>query len=80
MQEIFSTDSAVVSIDREVLGGTPVFKGTRVPIKSLLDYLEDGYSVDEYLDHFPSVKKEQVVQFLEVSAKEYLVNHYESIA
>jgi uncharacterized protein (DUF433 family) len=46
------------------LGGTPVFVGTRVPIKTLLDYLEAGDSLDEFLDHFPSVSHEQVIAYL----------------
>lgn len=56
----------------EVLGGTPVFKGTRVPIKNLIDYLEAGDSLAEFLEDFPSVSREQVVQFLEL-AKEALL-------
>jgi uncharacterized protein (DUF433 family) len=69
----------IVVIDRDILGGTPVFKGTRVPIKNLLDYLEGGYDIDEFLDHFPAVKKEQVIRFLKISVKEYLTTH-ENIA
>jgi uncharacterized protein (DUF433 family) len=57
----------VVNIDKEILGGTPVFNGTRVPIKNLFDYLETGDSIDEFLDDFPSVKREQVVKLLEFS-------------
>jgi uncharacterized protein (DUF433 family) len=73
--------SDVVTVDREILSGTPVFKGTRVPVKNLLDYLEGGYDLEVFLDHFPSVKKEQVVKFLEASGREYLVSHYhESLA
>ena len=66
----------VISVDKEILGGTPVFQGTRVPVKNLLDYIKAGYDVEEFLDHFPSVTKEQILHFLEVSGKEYLVNHY----
>jgi uncharacterized protein (DUF433 family) len=50
----------VINIDKEILGGTPVFNGTRVPIKNLFDYLETGETVDEFLDDFPSVTKEQI--------------------
>ncbi len=57
----------VINIDQEILGGTPVFYGTRVPIKNLFDYLEEGETVAEFLDDFPSVKKEQVIQLLEIS-------------
>jgi len=53
------------------MGGTPVFVGTRVPMKILLDYLEAGDSLDEFLDHFPSVKREQAIATLEL-AKEML--------
>lgn len=65
----------IIAIDRNILGGAPVFKGTRVPVKNLLDYLEAGCEISEFLDHFPTVKKDQVIYFLEVSIKEYLENH-----
>jgi uncharacterized protein (DUF433 family) len=58
-------DGGVVHSDLEILGGTPVFVGTRVPVQSLVDYLEGGYSVNEFLDNFPSVRREQVNAFLE---------------
>lgn len=51
----------------EVLGGTPVFTGTRVPVQTLLDYLEAGDSLDEFLAGFPSVRREQAVAFLEMA-------------
>jgi uncharacterized protein (DUF433 family) len=60
--------------DPDILGGTPVFVGTRVPVKTLLDYLEAGDSLDEFLDHFPSVDREQAVAVLEL-AKEMLLAH-----
>jgi uncharacterized protein (DUF433 family) len=66
-----STRTPVVHSDPEILGGTPVFVGTRVPLRNLIDYLEDGYSLDEFLDDFPSVSREQVVAALE-SAHEAL--------
>ena len=49
----------------EILGGTPVFSGTRVPVKNLTDYLEAGDTLDEFLDDFPSVSREQAIAFLE---------------
>ena len=49
----------------QILSGTPVFAGTRVPVKNLTDYLENGESIDEFLDDFPSVTRDQVIQFLE---------------
>lgn len=57
--------STVVHSDPDILGGTPVFAGTRVPVQTLLDYLEGGESIDDFLDGFPSVKREQIVDFLE---------------
>ena len=62
----------VVSRDPEVMSGAVVFPGTRVPVQTLLDYLEAGESVDDFLDGFPSVTREQVIAFLE-EAKERLV-------
>ena len=61
----------VIHSDPDILGGTPVFIGTRVPIKTLLDYLAAGDSLDEFLDHFPSVSREQAIATLEL-AKEML--------
>ena len=49
------------------MGGTPVFAGTRVPVQTLLDYIEGGETIDDFLDGFPSVTREQVVAFLEVA-------------
>ena len=61
-----------ISLAPDVLGGTPVFAGTRVPVQTLLDYLEGGESIDDFLEGFPSVKREQVVSFLEL-AKDRLI-------
>lgn len=58
---------SVVHSDPEILGGTPVFVGTRVPVKNLLDYLAAGDSLDQFLDDFPSVRREQAVAALEVA-------------
>ena len=69
-----TTSTSVVNIDPEVLGGTPVFMGTRVPVKSLFDYIEAGESLDEFLRQFPSVKREQAIAALEF-AHEALVTH-----
>ncbi len=63
---------SVIRSDTAVLGGTPVFAGTRVPIKNLLDYLAAGDSLDTFLDHFPSVTREQAVAAIE-GAKNLLV-------
>jgi uncharacterized protein (DUF433 family) len=66
--------SPVIHSDPEIRSGAPVFVGTRVPVQTLLDYLEDGDSLDVFLDHFPSVAREQAVAVLEL-AKEMLVEH-----
>ena len=58
---------SVVRSDPDVLGGTPVFAGTRVPLKNLVDYLAAGDSLDRFLDHFPSVTREQAVAALEIA-------------
>ena len=58
---------SVVHSDPEILGGTPVFVGTRVPVKSLYDHLEAGDTLDEFLESFPSVSREQVVAALELA-------------
>ena len=66
-------ETRVLHSDPEILGGTPVFVGTRVPVKSLFDYLEAGDSLDEFLESFPSVTREQAVTALEV-AKDLLIS------
>jgi uncharacterized protein (DUF433 family) len=58
--------------DPEILGGTPVFVGTRVPVQSLFDHLEAGDSIDDFLEGFPSVRREQVIAVLEEFRKELL--------
>jgi len=63
---------SVISCSPKVMGGTPVFSGTRVPVQTLLDYLESGESIDDFLAGFPSVNREQVIEFLE-QAKDRLV-------
>jgi uncharacterized protein (DUF433 family) len=59
------TRSSVVEVSSDVLGGTPVFKGTRVPVSTLLDYLAAGDPLERFLDHFPTVGREQAVALLE---------------
>lgn len=58
-------DKPIVSCSPDIMGGTPVFAGTRVPIQTLLDYLEAGENIDEFLEGFPTVKRDQVIAFLE---------------
>jgi uncharacterized protein (DUF433 family) len=55
----------VITSSPEVLGGTPVFAGTRVPVRTLIDYLEGGESIDDFLEGFPSVTREQVIAILQ---------------
>lgn len=59
----------IIASDPEIMGGTPCFAGTRVPVQTLLDYLEAGDSIDEFLEGFPTVKREQVVAFLETATE-----------
>lgn len=66
----------VICRDPEVMGGTPVFCGTRVPEQTLLDYLKGGETIDDFLAGFPSVAREQVIQFLE-EAKDRLLESAE---
>jgi uncharacterized protein (DUF433 family) len=56
-----------IQTDLDILGGTPVFAGTRVPVRTLLDYLEAGDTLDEFLNHFPTVSREQAVAVLELA-------------
>lgn len=58
---------SIVQIDPDILGGTPVFRGTRVPVKNLLDYLAAGDTLDQFLDDFPTVEREQAVAALELA-------------
>ena len=58
-------NQAVICRDPEVMGGTPVFCGTRIPVQTLLDDLEAGETIDQFLEGFPSVSREQVIALLE---------------
>jgi uncharacterized protein (DUF433 family) len=64
--------SDIVHSDPEILGGTPVFVGTRVPVRTLLVYLESGETLEEFLDNFPTVTKEQAIAFLEEAGRALL--------
>ena len=57
----------LITVDRDILGGTPVFKGTRVPVKTLFEYLENNYTLDEFLECFPSVTRQLARSVLESS-------------
>lgn len=62
-----------ISVNKQVMGGTPVFRGTRVPVQTLLDYLEAGDSLSDFLKGFPSVTREQAVGVLEEMKEQLLV-------
>ena len=62
-------EGQVINIDPEILGGTPVFTGTRVPLKNLFDYLETGETIETFLQDFETVSREQVLKVLEISEK-----------
>ena len=58
-----------INIDKEIMGGTPVFNGTRVPVQTLFDYLEGGDTLEEFIDDYPSVSREQAVEVIEMAKK-----------
>jgi len=64
--------SSIVHSDPNILGGTPVFVGTRVPVQALIDYLEGGHTLEEFLNDFPTVRRELAIAALE-QAKEHLI-------
>ena len=71
--------SRVINIDPEILGGTPVFDGTRVPIESLFDHLEEGISLDEFLEDFPTVTRDQAIEVLGIAGEVLTSSKFESI-
>jgi uncharacterized protein (DUF433 family) len=64
----------------DILGGTPVFAGTRVPVQTMFDYLEEGETLDEFLDDFPAVSREHAIKVLEKMKETFLAQEYESAA
>lgn len=58
-----------VTVDRNIMSGTPVFRGTRVPVQTVFDYLADGYTLDQFLDSFPSVRREDALSVLEAAGQ-----------
>ena len=68
-------DHNLVEIDPEKLGGTPVFRGTRVPIQNLFDSLESGESVEQFLEQYPTVSRDQVLAVLEESKERLLISY-----
>ena len=69
----------IVNIDPKILGGTPVFKGTRVPIETLFVHLEKGITIDEFLKDFPTVSKEQAMAVVEIAEKIITAKNLKSI-
>jgi uncharacterized protein (DUF433 family) len=67
-----SSQAAVFHSDPDILGGTPVFLGTRVPVETLMEWLEGGYSLDEFLENFPTVEREQAVVFMQYAMQAVL--------
>ena len=65
--------TSVISVSPDVMGGEPVFRGTRVPVQTLLDYLEEGDSISEFLGGYPAVSHDQVVAFLREAKQRLLV-------
>lgn len=70
--DITTLKKDIISASPDVMGGTTVFSGTRVPVQTLLDYVEAGDSIDDFLDGFPTVKREQIIGFFE-EAKERMI-------
>ena len=66
------TTNDLITIDSEILGGVPVFKGTRVPVKTLFEYLENDYSLEQFLESFPTVSRDLACQVLERSEQALL--------
>jgi uncharacterized protein (DUF433 family) len=60
--------SKLVTINREIMSGEPVFTGTRVPVRNLIDYLSGGHTLDDFLEGFPGVKRKQAIAFLKLSS------------
>jgi len=65
-------NSSIITTSPEIMGGTPVFAGTRVPAQTLLDYLKAGESINDFLDGFPTVTREQVIALLEEAGKQVI--------
>ena len=73
-------EASLINRSEDILGGTPVFAGTRVPVQTLFDYLEEGDSLDEFLDDFPAVSREHAIKVLEKMKETFLAQEYESAA
>lgn len=66
--------NSVVVVDPEIMSGTPCFAGTRVPVRTLLDYIEGGESLDDFLEQFPTVSRKLAIAFLEQASKSLLAS------
>ncbi len=75
-EKTMPTIDTLITCDAEIMSGTPVFKNTRVPIKNLIDYLEIGESLDDFLEDFPSVSREQAVEILALAREVLLTQVY----
>lgn len=69
-----------ICVDPEIMGGEPCFSGTRVPIKNLFDHIEDGSPIDDFLEGFPRVTRQQIIDVLELAKKSLLKEYDENIA
>ena len=74
------TSQTVITRSNEILGGTPVFRGTRVPVRTLIDYLESGDRLEYFLDDFPSVSKELSIAVIELASEAVLKEDDEAVA
>jgi len=68
-----------ITVDKDIQFGKPVFKGTRVPVESLIDHLEQGITIDEFLEDFPTVQKEQAIAVLEIANKLLMSGNIEKL-
>lgn len=69
----------IISVDKDILGGQVVFSGTRVPVETLFDHLESGVSLEEFLDDFPTVSREQAVGILNIANKILTTRNFEQL-
>ncbi len=74
----------IITVDKDILGGQPVFSGTRVPVETLFDHLEEGVGLDEFLEDFPTVSRQQAITLLDIANKiltsENIEKLYEAVA
>lgn len=74
------SSSHIIESRRQVLGGTPVFTGTRVPVQTLIDYLEGGQRLDDFLDDFPTVSRDHALAVLDVAKQALIESSHEGVA